>query len=95
MTLVPFQERKAVVAQLVEHVIGNDEVAGSIPADGSKQKTPYRVFFVWSRQGRKLLCVRAGLKDGAMFRVHSKQASRGREYLVRAGCIHPSRLSNS
>ena len=26
--------KNAVVAQLVEHVIGNDEVAGSIPANG-------------------------------------------------------------
>lgn len=26
---------KAVVAQLVEHVIGNDEVSGSIPDNGS------------------------------------------------------------
>ena len=28
---------KADVAQLVEHVIGNDEVVGSIPTVGSKQ----------------------------------------------------------
>ncbi len=27
----------AVVAQLVEHVIGNDEVIGSIPINGSKK----------------------------------------------------------
>jgi hypothetical protein len=28
----------AVVAQLVEHVIGNDEVIGSIPINGSKKQ---------------------------------------------------------
>jgi hypothetical protein len=30
----------AVVAQLVEHVIGNDEVSGSIPDNGSIEKHP-------------------------------------------------------
>ena len=29
------QVKQAVVAQLVEHVIGNDEVIGSIPINGS------------------------------------------------------------
>ena len=30
---------QAVVAQLVEHVIGNDEVSGSIPDNGSRSET--------------------------------------------------------
>ena len=32
-----FCKNQAVVAQLVEHVIGNDEVIGSIPIDGSRE----------------------------------------------------------
>jgi hypothetical protein len=35
----------AIVAQLVEHVIGNDEVTGSIPVNGSRKKSPSLYFF--------------------------------------------------
>ncbi len=33
----------AVVAQLVEHVIGNDEVSGSIPDNGSEFSFPKKI----------------------------------------------------
>ncbi len=38
------QARQAVVAQLVEHFLGKEEVTGSIPVNGSKQSTTWEDF---------------------------------------------------
>ena len=41
------------MAQLVEHILGKDEVAGSIPASSSKKAT-FRVAFFIQADGQRL-----------------------------------------
>ena len=43
------QTRRAVVAQLVEHFLGKEEVSGSIPDNGSITPQIYAVAIVWAK----------------------------------------------